>query len=405
MTISWGRFTARGGPELEARITQWMQEAARRIETALAPREYRAVVLLGGYGRGEGGVERRDGREFPHNNFDLLVLADLPRRRFGRLKARLQGLLDPLAEECGVGIDVGIISYSRLLRSPCRVMWYDLRHGHKTLLGDPEALSALERFQRDRIVPADVRDLLVNRGTLLVINDFLLEQGGREEDLRRTVVRHSVKAVIGYGDAMLFFLGDYHWSYCEKQKRMREQEGVSPAFRRLYDEAMEFRFEPDYAHFPGCGLDAWMARQRGELKTLHLLCESLRLRRPRLRWEDYRDAALRSVAAGALRSPRRLARGAKRLSAGRIRLPAGTLGARLGLGLSEARDRLATVFPVVAYDLRVPSLRRFAFEELHAAGEDLPALRRAYLRAWGTHGDVNFSSLVRRMGISLEEVP
>ncbi|MFQ5748070.1 MAG: hypothetical protein ACE5H3_01280 [Planctomycetota bacterium] len=405
MSPSWGRFTARGGPELEARIAKWMQEAADRMQAVLAPREYRSVVLLGGYGRGEGGVERRAKGEFPHNNFDLLVLATVPRRKIPGLKARVQEALAPLAAECGIGLDIGVISHAGLLRSPCLVMWYDMRHGHKTLLGDPQALSSLERFRRDRIVPDDVRNLLVNRGTLLVINDVLREQGGREEDLRRTLVRHAVKAVIGFGDALLFFLGDYHWSYCEKQKRMREQEGISASFRRLYDQAMEFRFEPDYVRFPGCELDAWSDRLRAELEPVHLLCESLRLRRPGLRWEDYGEAAFHSVLGEGLRHPLRLARGAKGLLSGRNGLPARTLRARLGLRLSRARDRLSILFPVVAYDLAVPALRRLACREFGAAGEDLPSLRRAYLRSWGTHGDVNFAAMVRKLGISLEDAP
>jgi len=405
MNASWGRFTARAGPQLEARITKWMQDAADRMEAVLAPREYRAVVLLGGYGRGEGGVERRGGEEFPHNNFDMLVLATVHRRRFAGLKARVQEALAPLAAECGIGLDAGVVSYARLLRSPCLVMWYDMRHGHKTLLGDPRALSSLERFRRDRIVPDDVRNLLVNRGTLLVINDALREQGGRVEDLRRTLVRHAVKAIIGYGDALLFFLGDYHWSYREKQKRMREQEGVAPSFRKLYDAAMEFRFEPDYARFPGGDLEPWLDRLHEELEPVHLLCESLRLRRPGLHWEDYPEAAFRAVLAEGLRRPRRLARGAKGLLSGRNGLPSGTRRARLGLRLSRVPDRLGILFPVVAYDLAVPALRQLARREFAAAGEDLPALRRAYLRTWGVHGDVNFATVVRKLGISLEDAP
>ena len=68
------RFTARGGPEVEARIRGAVSEAADVMRAVLRPEEYRAVVLLGGYGRGEGGVELRDGEERPHNNLDFLVI-------------------------------------------------------------------------------------------------------------------------------------------------------------------------------------------------------------------------------------------------------------------------------------------------------------------------------------------
>src|SRR5690606_3500364 len=120
---------------------------------------------------------------------------------------------------------------------PCLVMWFDMRFGHKVLLGDPSFARGLDRFRLSRIEPADVRNLLVNRGTLLVINDLLFDgPGGNDEAARRTALKHAMKAVIGYGDALLYFLGEYDHSYVEKQRRMRIRRDVPAAFRDLYDE-------------------------------------------------------------------------------------------------------------------------------------------------------------------------
>jgi hypothetical protein len=90
---------------------------------------------------------------------------------------------------------------------------------------------------------------MVNCGTLLLINDLLLEDEVSSLERRRTIIRHVMKGIIGYGDALFYVLGAYHWSYQERQRRMRKQVSVPESFRHLYDEAMEFRFQPSYVKY------------------------------------------------------------------------------------------------------------------------------------------------------------
>ena len=279
------RFTHKGGPAVERILQELVTRAGALIALRFAPGELRTLALIGGYGRGEGGVDRAGGEERPHNNLDfMLVVRQTPPEG---LKAELDRALEPLRIEYGVGIDLGLVTLQSLHRAPCRVMWYDVRHGHKTVLGDAALLPSLERFRVESILPEDVRDLLINRGTLLVINELLLARRALDEDARRALVRHTVKAIIGYGDALLFFRGAYHWSYVEKRRRMAARTDVPEAFRRLYEEASAFRFEPDYAGFAGRDLGAWMAETRAQLAAVHLACEAARLGVPRLDWSDY----------------------------------------------------------------------------------------------------------------------
>ena len=70
----WGRFTTLQDERVEELITRQVMEIAETIERTLTPSQYRSVVMLGGYGRGEGGVERVGDELRPHNNYDLLVV-------------------------------------------------------------------------------------------------------------------------------------------------------------------------------------------------------------------------------------------------------------------------------------------------------------------------------------------
>ena len=47
----------------------------------------------------------------------------------------------------------------------------------------------------------------------------------------------------------LFFLGEYHWSYLERRKRIQKREDISKKFRDLYDEAIKFRLRPNYEDY------------------------------------------------------------------------------------------------------------------------------------------------------------
>lgn len=397
------RFTADGGPEVEARIAAILDEAAQAVSRVVSSGRMHALVLMGGYGRGEGGVETRDGIERPHNNLDLLLITR--GRAPAALKARLDEALAPVADRHGIGLDIGVIADRALARAPCLVMWYDLRFGHRTLLGDQDFVPSLDRFRADRIVRSDVRDLLVNRGTLLVINDAMMAQGTLDPAQRRAVVRHAMKAIIGYGDAWLFFHGDYHWSYRERLRRMAARTDAKETLRSLYERAMAFRFRPDHAAFEGQDLPAWMAEIRAVLDPIHLEVEALRLARPGLTWDDHPRVSLFAALRSGLLDPRSLARTLRALRLDAVRAPSPwTLG--LAWRLAPPRERLAVLFPAVAYGLDVPACRNLARVILGSDPvADPDGSRLAFLRWWGRHGDPNFAAAARRLGLRLPGGP
>ena len=103
----WGRFTLRGDEEVEACLTSLVRDVARAAEQTLTPSEYRALVLLGGYGRGEGGVETRDGMQRPHNNLDfMLITHNVPAWRQEEMRTTLRKRIDALVHAYGIDMDL-----------------------------------------------------------------------------------------------------------------------------------------------------------------------------------------------------------------------------------------------------------------------------------------------------------
>jgi hypothetical protein len=399
---TWGRFTVRGSNEVEQRISTLVTEIADKSKCVLKPDDYRAMVLIGGYGRGEGGVEIIGGEECPHNNLDFLIIANkLSPDELSNLKHRIDENIAPLSAQYDIGLDVSIIPFAKLKHSPCLVMWYDMRFGHKTILGDSELLHSLHQFSLDRIVAYDMRNLLVNRGTLPVINEMLLERGDLSQQEKKLFVKHIMKSIIGYGDALLFFHGAYDWSYAEKQKQMRRRSDIDADFQSLYDQAMEFRFQPDYSRYLNIDFTQWLDGLREKFSAIHLFCESRRLSIPTLTWENYMQYALGS----SLREDIFSFRGfAKKLLNGIRSKPCPqkySLINRLGYRCCGNRGRLPLFFPLIAYHLLNPSFNELVRLSFNAKSTTIDDLRNSYLNEWSKFGDENFPAVLRKLRIQL----
>ncbi|MCA9174829.1 MAG: hypothetical protein KDB14_10135 [Planctomycetales bacterium] len=408
--MSWGTFTYVQHPEVERRITGLCEEVRANVCELVPEQHRRALLLIGGYGRGEGGVEQTRGGPRPHNNLDFLLLTQqLPAADIARLAAQIDVALEPLRTRYEIGIDFSALPAGKLQRSPCLVMWYDMRYGHKTLAGDAEFLPSLAQFQEDRIPAWNVRDLLVNRGTLMVLNEWLQRldpevpidgQGSRRAF--RHAVRHLTKAIIGYGDALLYFANAYHWSYVEKLARMQTCRLADPEFAELYTEAMLFRFAPDYGSLMGRDMLKWQRRILPMLSHVHLCCESLRLRRTLPDWSAYPKAAAIGVLREQWESPRAWAKKlAHTLRDASVSMPHIGL-AHWGLRAAGPRGRLSLAFPVVAYQLS--HLQGWARELLgntrsedSTEGDGELDLLDAYVRRWGEIGDTNFRNFANRL--------
>lgn len=402
MKDNWGRFTVRGSAELESRMGAMMVEIRERCAPLLPPDMCRSMVLFGGYGKGEGGVEIVDGVERPHNNLDfLIILQPGCRQDPAGIKARVGEAMEPLSRNHGLAFDLSVISASKLRTAPSLVMWYDMRYGHKCVLGDGDFLPSQTHFSAERVPAWDAWTLLINRGTLLIINKYFDDRRPPGFDARKLLVRHAMKAIIGCGDALLYFLGAYHWSYQEKQRRMRGQSDVSPHFRALYDEAVEFRFQPHYEDYLERDLYAWTDEILEQFEPLHLQCESSRLGCLLRGWTDYPAAALTHAVYEDFLSWRSWAKKFYNAARYRAASPGGSVFSRLGYQFMGPKGRMLAAYPAVAYNVNAPALSHMAASTLGARSEEPAELRRAYLAQWNQCGDSNFAGLLRSANLTL----
>lgn len=387
-----GRWTVAGSFALDQQIETMLNDLRAGIRRQFAPTDYESVVITGGYGRGEGGVDFSSGQERLHNNLDLVWVT--PRRqpeRDQRIRQFLNQSSHTLEAEHGVQLDGFIIDAPRLRRLPCLVMLYDMREGHRVLAGPPNQLKHLITYGAKDILPGDIRNLLVNRGVLLLINAWLLEQGQPSAQLQRQMIRHLIKATIGLGDALLFMRGEYHWSYQEKQRRMDRALDIPSVIRKQYYRAAQFRFAPDYTAYEGVDLQAWNSEVLALFKRFHLVFEQWRLGEV-FDWGQYARLAFDTAWREDLGYRGVPLRKLKQLLQNQSRSKKLGLQGNLGLRALDSASLLALLFPVVAYELSDPTYRALAHEQLNASPGQ--TLLEAYLHTWGAYLD---SSLLPRL--------
>jgi hypothetical protein len=226
-----------------------------------------ALVLGGGYGRGEGGVLVVDGAEHPYNDLDFTLIV--------RQKAVPPGLDALRHKHAGIiGIEV---DFSRPLTlddirhwSPT-LMWTDLLNGHRVLYGPPDILTAnAPDLRPDRLLPVEGLRLMLNRGAGLLWAMRVVRRCELPPD-DDFVRRNFYKAALALGDTLLIAHGRFATPYTGRDERLAAiPNPLSFDPLPIYKDALVFKFRPgEHRSAPDETCLAQLARQWGEV-LLHL---------------------------------------------------------------------------------------------------------------------------------------
>ncbi|MCA9104017.1 MAG: hypothetical protein KDA83_01245 [Planctomycetales bacterium] len=402
------RLTYHGSEVVETRMYDLLAkigDEARRLEMSRAGD---GLLLIGGYGRGEGGVERTELGERPHNNLDL-VLVTRKRQSNPVVRGWLERMdqsLASLRDEGEIGIDLSALHWKHLSRTRGLLLGFDARHGHSVIVGQPDLLSRMSPYPVSCIAPTQIEELVVNRGTLLIINRYALRRHASIETLSplgRLLAKHAMKAIVGYGDAWLYHRSMYHWSYVEKLRRMNEIAHVDSSFCRRYIQAATFRLLPNYAALQGVIDREWNASLLRDLARTHAQFANQPFSPRSAAWTGELDRRVRRDWSPTWTRPRRLAKQIARAARHLRTLPESVPSRMHWAGLGP-RGWLRLAFPYVAYGLGTTLERETIATVLGAAPEaahDENAFDEAYLNLWSRFGDTNFRHVLTQHADSL----
>jgi len=241
MTDLSDRYFLDSHPKLAALLEAHFMDLRSRIEAepTIAAR-VEAVVLGGGYGRGEGGVlVNTDGSEELFNDLDYFLFAIDPEDE--ALKELVREIERDGTEELGIDVDVKIERIVAVPQPEESMMLYDLAAGHVVVFGEEDFLtSRWPQPDASNIPLIEASRLLWNRGNGLYFSACRIED---QED-RRFVERNHAKFKLAAGDAVLCAKGQYHWSFIERQKRFKKLEEDTFGIGEIYEDGIAFKKEP-----------------------------------------------------------------------------------------------------------------------------------------------------------------
>lgn len=247
-------LAAHGSEEFNRRLTDVL--AGLSLDTLAGQGDNLiALILGGGYGRGEGGVVVTAGREEPFNDLDLVIVVRSKKaidfHALAAVEAKYRDIL-------GIHVDFARPLTVADIRAWLHwQVWHDLAAGHVVLHGPADILTVNAPAGLDAPLPLiEASRLLLNRGTGLMWSQRVI-RGQEDEPDAGFVRRNFYKALLAMGDGLLIIHGRYTVPYTGRDRLVAElcRDSAEAAaldlagrsFETAYAEALTFKFTPDRA--------------------------------------------------------------------------------------------------------------------------------------------------------------
>jgi hypothetical protein len=275
------RFTRDGDDALEWHLERTCARIVSGIRGLIPADRLEAVILGGGYGRGEGGVLRNGGADRPYNDLEFYVAV-----KGIRYQRRLEVLGEILTHLADAEVEFKVTSLAQMAARPVTMFSYDLAAGHRLLWGGAPAdlKASWDHHRRPENIPqAEATRLLMNRCSGLLFARVQLRNEPFTPAAADFVRRNVAKAQLACGDALLTAYGRYHWSCTERHRRLEDlaREKRSAWFDaavRHHATGVEFKLHPE----SGPISREELARRHDEVTAFALKCwlwlEARRLR-------------------------------------------------------------------------------------------------------------------------------
>lgn len=268
-----GRYFEGHHPELASRLESHLA----RLRDLFEQRGCRgALVLGGGYGRGEGGVMAGPSGPGFSNDLDYFLFDEAPGD--AGLQAWCRGIEHTESAALGIDVEIKCLRADSIGDPSRSMMFADLVAGHVTVAGDGGFLLRLRAaLDFSRIDAAETTRLLWNRGSGMY---FARCRMGQDEEMM-FVIRNHAKLKLALGDAWLCLNGQYTSLCRERAARLAQAEVPAnlPDLRQWHAEGVAFKFAPFAGGMTWTELAEESRRLIEAWGVLYLATESRRLDR------------------------------------------------------------------------------------------------------------------------------
>ncbi len=288
-----GKYSVKGSPAFDARVDADMKRIADAVYASAFSRHWKALVLSGSYGRGEGSLMvGPDGEERPFNDYNLAVVTN---SLDPLLKHALKKLEKDLSEELGLTVNLRPCLAAALPKSEFSLLNYEMKCGHRVIRGNQTILNAVPAYAHDAIPQSEGTRLLMNRGRLLLdIKRRLARPETLTREEREQFLKFLFKVDLAFGDCALLLRGAYDPSYAVKRSRLPKIDlsGLdhARAFTDAYNRAIDFKERADFQTLENGNVYSRFAEISTRYEEFFLWYERRRLNRKFKTVEKYAHA-------------------------------------------------------------------------------------------------------------------
>lgn len=277
-------------PELEALLDSYLAEMRKGVSEFEG--EVEALVLAGGYGRGEGGVfVGEDGRERLYNDLEFYLFTRC--NPSAALRHWVHETEQSGSRRLELDVEIRVTPAAGLRRTLPSMFFYDLYWGHRVIFGAEEMVrEAIPMGVREAsAIPLhEASRLLFNRGSGLLFSAARLS-GVDSRQEAGFIQRNHAKLMLAMGDAWLTAKRSYHWSAAERGRILKSHSldlSCGVEIQRLHEEGVRFKFHPRH-DLPMDKLQEQQAKLLPLWRDLFLWIESRRLETRFISLQDYSE--------------------------------------------------------------------------------------------------------------------
>jgi hypothetical protein len=295
-----GKFTIRSEPEIDEKVTADLARIRECVLGLLDKEKVLAIILTGGFGRGEGSVLISGNGVRIVNDYDIAVV---PRSRnrlkyawlFRKYHRNLEELADTLGSELSLKqVDITVRPHSYFQRpAAIRIENYEVLHGHRLLYGAMDPCDWMPRWKAADLPLSEGTWLFRNRGLGLLLAKLYLADGGLAVEDAENFFTECNKARLAMGDAVLLLKGAYSHLYSE---RLRAAQGIAveeiPCGRPIiegYCDALKKKLRPETSDFIQSDAEDNWADLARQFQRFFLYFESRRMGRGFPGWLNYSE--------------------------------------------------------------------------------------------------------------------
>lgn len=250
-------YTAHNDERINSFVTSHLEVICKRVKE-LMDNNVTAIILSGGFGRGEGSIiERDDNSLHVINDYDIdIIYREKYNKLFSKIythlkyRKKINNIASELAEYFDIKqIDLNLKTAKDLQpESYPNLADYDLAHGHVVLYGNDAILSNTPIYEASQIPAFEGTWLLRNRGIGLLLASFYIKEGIVDPNKLEYFYIEINKAILAMGDALFLLKGKYECSYATRREHFEElcDEDIPrhKLLKQLYNNAAQYKLFP-----------------------------------------------------------------------------------------------------------------------------------------------------------------